>query len=122
MNVSTRHELQTLLAKIRATQTSPDGSPLAYRVAWIELVALPVLAAWIISVTQQSYWAFFLIVLLSFFIQAFYTIVQHNVNKRLRPILEALLFIPEEPPKQEETIPKTTKKAKAVPPTRRRKK
>ena len=122
MNVSTRHELQTLLEKIRATQTSPDGSPLAYRVAWMELVVLPFIAVWIISLMRESYWGVPLMVLLPFFIQAFYTIIQHNVNKRLRPILEALLYVPEEPPKQEEQIPKTAKKAGNARPTRRKKK
>jgi hypothetical protein len=122
MNVSTRHELQTLLEKIRATQTSPDGSPLAYRVAWIELVVLPFVAAWIIFLIPASYWFVPLMILLPFFIQAFYAIIQYNVNKRLRPILEAVLYVPEVPPKQDEQIPKTDKKAGNARPIRRKKK
>lgn len=122
MNVSTRLELQTLLEKIRATQTSPDGSPLAYRVAWIELVVLPFVAVWMIYLVRESYWGVPLMILLPFFIQAFYTIIQHNVNKRLRPILEALLYVPAEPPKQEVPVAKTAKKAKSVRSVRRTRK
>jgi hypothetical protein len=122
MNVSTRHELQTLLEKIRATQTSPDASPLAYRVAWVELVVLPFIAAWIIYQTRDSYWGLSLMLILPFFVQAFYTIVQHNINKRLRPMLEAILYVPEEPPKQVEQIPEIAKKARSARPTRHRRK
>jgi len=122
MNVSTRLELQTLLEKIRVTQTSPDGSPLAYRVAWIELVVLPVIAAWMISLLRETYWGIPLMILLPFFIQAFYTIIQHNVNKRLRPILEALLYVPAELPKQEAPTDKTSKKARKASSIRRTRK
>ncbi len=116
MNVSTRHELQTLLEKIKSTQTSPEASPLAYRVAWISLLLAPLIAGLIIPLSRNSNWAFSLIVvlwlLLWFFVQSLYTIIQHNVNKRLRPILEALLYVPQEVPIQEEQRPKTLSKAR----------
>jgi hypothetical protein len=124
MNVSTRHELQTLLDKIKTTQTSPEASPLAYRVAWISLLLSPLIAGLVIPLLHDSGWVFSVIVvlwlLLWFFVQALYTIIQHNVNKRLRPILEALLYVPEELPIQEEQNPKSVNKARNAHPTSRK--
>jgi hypothetical protein len=116
MNVSTRHELQTLLDNIRVTQGTAEGSSLAYRVAWIGLVGLPFLAAGVLPLIRESFWSLPIILILGFFVQALYVIIQYKVNKRLRPILEALLFVPEEPAKQEVQIAETTvKKTKARP-------
>lgn len=102
MNISTRHELQSLLDNIRVTQGTADGSPLAYRVAWITLVGAPLVGLSVVPRLQEIYWAVSAAVLLPCFIQALYTIIQYNVNKRLRPILEALLCVPDEQPKQAE--------------------
>ena len=114
MNVSTRHELQTLLDNIRVTQGTAQGSSLAYRVAWIVLFMAPIIG--LITAPQMGapFSGLTLAILLPFFVQSLYTIIQFNVNKRLRPIVEALLFVPEESVKQEEQLPKkTTKSTKA---------
>ena len=117
MNASTRHELQTLLDNIRVTQGTAEGSSLAYRVAWIGLVVTPLIGLMAIPQLREPFSALSLvIILLPFFVQSLYTIIQFNVNKRLRPIVEALLYVPEEPVKQEEQLPKkSTKSAKARP-------
>ena len=124
MNVSTRHELQTLLEKIKSTQTSPGASPLAYRVAWVTLVLAPVVAGSMIPLTRDPGWVFTVVVvlwlLLAFFVQALYAIIQHNLNKRLRPILEALLYVPEIPPLQEEQTPMSVNRARNARPTSRK--
>ena len=99
MLVSTRQELQSLLDNIRVAQGTADGSPLAYQVAWIVIVLAPLIGLWVVPQLEGPYSGFSLIVLLPFFVQALYTIIQYKVNRRLRPILEALLFVPEPPPK-----------------------
>jgi 1,4-dihydroxy-2-naphthoate octaprenyltransferase len=98
MNVSTRRELQTLLDEIKVTQGTAEGSSLAYRVAWGVLVVAPLIALWIVSQLEGPYSGFSIVVALPFFVQALYSVIKHNVNKRLRPILEALLYIPDEQP------------------------
>ena len=110
MNLSTRQELQTLLDNIRVTQGTAGGSSLAYVVAWIGLVVIPFIALWLGSEVRDPFSGPLLIVLLPFFLQALYSIIQFNVNKRLRPILEALLYVPEVIPKQESQIVMAVKK------------
>jgi hypothetical protein len=122
MNVSTRHDLQTLLDNIKVTQGTAEGSSLAYRVAWIELVAPPLIAVSIVPQLRGPFVGVSLVVLLPFFVQALYTIIQYKVNQRLRPILEALLYVPEELPKQAEPIATTAIKAKSARPNRHRRK
>ena len=120
MNVSTRHELQTLLDNIKVTQGTAEGSSLAYRVAWIGLVAPPLIAVSIVPQLRAPFAAASLVVLLPFFVQALYTIIQYKVNQRLRPILEALLYVPEELPKQAEPNATTAIRAKSARPNRHR--
>ena len=112
MNVSTRRELQTLLDNIRVTQGTAEGSSLAYRVAWIVLFVAPIIG--LITAPQMGapFSGLSLAILLPFFVQSLYTIIQFNVNKRLRPIVEALLFVPEESVKQEELLPEKSTKAR----------
>jgi hypothetical protein len=120
MLVSTRQELQSLLDNIRVAQGTADGSPLAYQVAWIVIVLAPLIGLWVVPQLEGPYSGFSLIVLLPFFVQALYTIIQYKVNRRLRPILEALLFVPEPPPKEAEQVPDKPKKASGARPTPRR--
>ena len=122
MLVSTRQELQSLLDNIRVAQGTADGSPLAYQVAWIVIVLAPLIGLWVVPQLEGPYSGFSLIVLLPFFVQALYTIIQYKVNRRLRPILEALLFVPEPPPKEAEQVPDKPKKASGTRPTPRRRK
>jgi hypothetical protein len=114
MNVSTRRELQILLDNIRVTQGTADGSSLAYRVAWFVLVCAPVLAILLLPYLREPFSGLPILLFLPFFVQALYSIIQYNVNRRLRPILEALLFVPEEPPIQAKTevAPKKAIKAR----------
>jgi hypothetical protein len=121
MHVSTRHELQTLLDEIKVTQGTAEGSSLAYRVAWILLVAAPLIGLWTVPQLQGPYSGFSLIILLPFFVQSLYSIIQYNVNKRLRPILEAVLYVPEEQPKQAEQIPEKAGGARSLPAKRKSK-
>jgi hypothetical protein len=122
MNVSTRLELQTLLQNIKGTQMSPEASPLAYRVAWLTLIAAPLIGLAVVPFIGSSKWSYplsmFLLIFLGFFVQALYTIIQHKINMRLRPILEALLYVPEEPAKQEEQIPRKVVKVTKARPSR----
>ena len=121
MNVSTRRELQTLLDNIRVTQGSAEGSPLAYRVAWIALVATPLLAAYASLGVRQPYAYVAYVgymVLLPIFAGSFYTIIRHKFIKLLRPILEAVLYAPEEPVKQGVQITKESVKATKARPSR----
>ena len=120
MLVSTRQELQSLLDNISVAQGTADGSPLAYQVAWIVIVLAPLIGLWVVPQLEGPYSGFSLIVLLPFFVQALYTIIQYKVNRRLRPILEALLFVPEPPPKEAEQVPDKPKKASGARPTPRR--
>jgi len=122
MNVSTRHELQTLLDNIRIKQGTADASPLAYRVAWIALVAAPLVALTLTPLLQEIYWSVSVAILLPIFVQALYTITQYNVNKRLRPILEALLYVPVEQPEKPEQVSEKRKTASKARPTRKRRK
>jgi len=105
---------------------SPEASPLAYRVAWVTVVAAPLIGAGAAPFIGSSNWGYalsmFLLLFFWFFVQALYTIIQHKVNMRLRPILEALLYVPEEPAKQEEPISKKAVRVTKARPTRRRKK
>jgi hypothetical protein len=126
MNVSTRLELQTLLQNIKGTQMSPEASPLAYRAAWVTLIVAPLIGIGLAPFIGASNWGFpltmFLWLFFWFFVQALYTIIQHKVNMRLRPILEALLYVPEEPAKREEQISKKAVKVAKARPSRGRKK
>ena len=122
MNVSTRLELQTLLQNIKGAQMSPEASPLAYQVAWVTLFAAPLIGIGVVPFVRSSNWGFPLTLVLWlvfwFFVQALYTIIQHKVNMRLRPILEALLYVPEEPVKPVEQITKKPVKATKARPIR----
>ena len=122
MNVTTRRELQTLLDNIKVRQGTAEGSSLAYRVAWIALIGAPLIGLWIIPQLRGPFSGLSVIVLLPFFVQALYSIIQYNVNKRLKPMLEALLYVPEEPLKQTEQIPGSVTKIKNARPTRRKRK
>jgi len=120
MNPSTRLQLQTQLEEIKSSQTAPESSPLAYRAAWIALIlAVPLIALWIIPPWQDRSRAWPLLVFFYFFAQSLYIIIQYKVSNRLRPILEALLYIQEEPPKQEHSGGQKPKRLRRARPTRR---
>jgi hypothetical protein len=118
MNVSTRHELQTILDNIRVTQGTAEGSSLAYRVAWMVLVVTPLIGLIMIPRIGAPFSELSVFILLPFFVQSLYTIIQFKVNQRLRPIVEALLFMPEESVKQEEQRPKVSAKSAKTRPRR----
>ena len=118
MNVATRLELQSLLDKIRAAQGSPDSSPLANQAAWTTLILTPLIGVVVSLGVRQPYSAVFFIVLLSLFVGSLQSIMKYKFNKLLRPILEALLYLPEEPVTQEEQIPKRPTKATKARPNR----
>jgi uncharacterized membrane protein YphA (DoxX/SURF4 family) len=116
MNVATRLELQSLLDNIRAAQGSPDSSPLANQAAWLTLILTPLLGVVVSLGVRPPFSAVFFVVLLSIFVGSLQTIMKYKFNKLLRPILEALLYVPEEPVKLvNQSTKKSAKTTKARP-------
>jgi spore maturation protein SpmA len=118
MNVATRLELQSLLDKIRAAQGSPDSSPLANQAAWTTLILTPLIGVVVSLGVRQPYSAVFFIVLLALFVGSLQSIIKYKFYRLLRPILEALLYVPEEPAKLVEQIAKKSVKATKARPSR----
>jgi hypothetical protein len=94
MNPQTLSELQRQLQKVKAS-VSPNASSLWRRFndVWSPLiVAVALIALWF---TYQPESSRFAIPILAIFIavRSLYTTIQNNLNKRLLPILDALLSI-----------------------------
>jgi hypothetical protein len=111
MNVSTRHELQTLLDKIRTAQGPQGSNPLANQGAWVILTLSPLIGVVVSLGVRQPFASIFFICLLALFVGSLQSIIKYKFNILLRPILEALLYVPQVPVTQEEQIPKRTTKA-----------
>ena len=119
MNPSTLVELQRELQKINASESQPRPFFRRPAFAWGYLVFAFALAAFWFSYESES--SRFTIPLLSILIagRALYILVQNNIDKRLRPILEGLLSVPEVLPKQEHSEVHEIVKPKRARPKRR---
>jgi hypothetical protein len=122
MNVATRLELQTLLDKIRAAQGTADLGPLANQAAWLTLILTPLIGVVVSLGMRQPYSSLFFICLLALFVGSLQTIMKYKFNKLLRPILEALLYVPEDLGPEADQIPKKATKSTKARPSRGRKK
>jgi hypothetical protein len=119
MNPSTLVELQRELQKINASESRPGPFFRRSVYAWGYLVFAFGLAAFWFSYEPGS--SRLAIPLLAILIagRSLYILVQNNLNKRLRPILESLLHAPEALPKQEQPPAHEIVKHKRAHPKRR---
>ena len=119
MNPTTLLELQRELQRIQAADTRPRPFARRFRYALGTLcLAVALTAFWFAYESDTSRFA---ILLYSILIASLslYTVIQNNIDKRLRPILEGLLYVPETMPKQEQSDEVANAKPKRVRPKRR---
>ena len=103
MNPTTLLELQRELLRIQASDRRPRPFARRSLYAWGYLILAFVLTAfWFRYESDTSRFA---IPLLSILIagRSLYIIIQNSIDRRLRPILEGLLYVPETTPKQEQS-------------------
>ena len=102
MNPKTMMELERQLQRIKLYESGPASSSLRNIANWATwILAVVGIAVWVPFWSDGSRFVFpILCVLIA--IRSVYAIIQYNVNKRLRPILEALLDIPENVAKRNE--------------------
>jgi hypothetical protein len=101
MNPATLFELERELQKVKASDFPKTSGLWKYLNLWSPLVvAFALMALWIRHEPDSSRFA---IPILSIVIavRSLYSMIQNNLNKRMRPVLEALLSVPEHLPKQE---------------------
>jgi hypothetical protein len=119
MDAVTRLELQRHLETIKLSQTGFSSSPVRYFAAWAALIAaIVVLGLWFAFQPESSRVVIpFLAVAIA--IRSLYTIMHQENMKRFRPILEALLAVPEDLPKQEVSQTPGAKKRRSALPKKR---
>ena len=117
MEPVTRLELQRQLERIKTSQTGLSSSRLRYFSAWAGLIAaILVMGLWFTFQPEASRLVIpFLAAIIA--VRSLYTIVHQDNMRRFRPILEALLHVPEDSPKQD--ISQTTRKRQSGRPRRR---
>jgi hypothetical protein len=102
MNPKTMMELERQLQRIKLYESGPASSSLRNIANWATwILAVVGIAAWIPFTSDGPRFVFPMLCLL-IGLRSVFAIIQYNVNKRLRPILEALLDIPENVTKQRE--------------------
>lgn len=102
MNTGTMVELQRQLERIRSYEASFASSSLRQFSAWAGwILAVIVIAIWIPSTSDGSRFVVPTVCVL-IAVRSVYSIIQYNMNKRLRPILEALLSVLLSEPKQDQ--------------------
>lgn len=101
MNPATVLELERELQKVKASDTTSTSGVWRYINLWSPLiVAFALMALWFNYQPEASRFALPILSIL-IAIRSLYSIIQNNLNKRMRPVLEALLAVPEQLPKQE---------------------
>ena len=102
MNPGTMLELQRQLQRIRSYEASTASGSVRLFSAWAGwILAVIVIAIWIPSTSDGSRFVVPAVCVL-IAVRSVYSIIQYNMNKRMRPILEALLYVPQSEPKQDQ--------------------
>ncbi len=119
MNPSTLLELERELQRLKAPDSETTSGVWRYLHVWSPLVvASALMALWFGYQSDSSRFAIPILAIL-IAVRSLYTIIQNNLNNRLRPILEALLSVPEDLPKQEHSETPDIIKPKRARPKRR---
>ena len=101
MNPATLLELEHELQKVKASDFPKTSGLWTYLNLWSPLiVAFALMALWFRYQPDSSRFAIPILAIL-IAVRSLYAMIQNNLNKRMLPILEALLSVPEDLPKQE---------------------
>ena len=119
MNPATILELERELQKIKTTNLPKPSGLWRYLNLWSPLiVAFALMAFWFRYEPDSSRFAIPILSIL-IAVRSLYSMIQNNLNKRMRPVLEALLSVPEDLPKQEHSENLDIVKPKRARPKRR---